>query len=259
MVKQNVIFFDIDGTLLDHEKHLPEDTKKVIKQLQDNGEIVAIATGRAPFMYEDLRKELNIDTFVSFNGQYVVVNGEEVYKNPLNITALLELSEMGLKHNHPIVYMDHKDMKANVPNHDYINQSIDTLKIGSFPTHDPLYYEGREILQSLFFCSEGEETAYEQHFSDFDFIRWHPLSVDILPKGGSKANGIQKAVEALGVSNDNVYAFGDGLNDIEMLSTVVHSVAMGNAEDEVKHVAKYVTKNVDQKGISYGLRMVGLL
>ncbi|MFB1050201.1 Cof-type HAD-IIB family hydrolase [Paraliobacillus sp. JSM ZJ581] len=259
MSKQNVIFFDIDGTLLDDNKQLPKETKRAIQQLQDNGEIIAIATGRAPFMYESLREELNIDTFVSFNGQYVVVKGEEVYKNPLDVSSLLELTEVGLTHNHPIVYMDQEDMKANVPEHDYINRSIATLKIKQFPRHDPHYYKGREILQSLFFCSEGEEVFYQQRFPSFDFVRWHPVSVDVLPKGGSKAIGINKAIEALGVSKENIYAFGDGLNDMEMLSNVEKSVAMGNAEDEVKRVAKYVTKDVDQNGIMHGLKMVGLL
>ncbi|CQR47896.1 Putative bifunctional phosphatase/peptidyl-prolyl cis-trans isomerase [Paraliobacillus sp. PM-2] len=259
MNEQNVIFFDIDGTLLDHDKNLPNNTRKAIQQLQDKGNIVAIATGRAPFMYETLREELNINTFVSFNGQYVVVNGEVIYKNPLELSSLMELTELGLKHNHPIVYMDHEDMKANVPEHDYINQSIATLKIKQFPTHDPYYYQDREILQSLFFCSEGEEAFYQQQFPSFDFIRWHPVSVDILPKGGSKANGINKAIEALGISKENTYAFGDGLNDLEMLSTVTNSVAMGNAKDEVKNAAKYVTKDVDKNGIEHGLKMVGLL
>ena len=53
-----IVFFDIDGTLLDHDKKLPNSTRVAIKQLQENGVFVAIATGRAPFMFESLRKEL---------------------------------------------------------------------------------------------------------------------------------------------------------------------------------------------------------
>lgn len=115
------------------------------------------------------------------------------------------------------------------------------------------------MYQSLLFCTEGEEHQYEQAFNDFDIIRWHPVAVDILPKGGSKAKGIEKIVQKLGILEDNVYAFGDGLNDIEMLSTVKNSVAMGNAEEEVKEVAKYVTKSVEDDGIVHGLKLVGLL
>jgi Cof subfamily protein (haloacid dehalogenase superfamily) len=259
VTEQSVIFFDIDGTLLDHNKELPPSTKKAIFQLKENGHIVAIATGRAPFMYEELRQELDINTFVSYNGQYVVLNGEVLYTNPLNLSSLEKLTASALQNNHPVVYMDHEDMKANVPDHPYILESIRTLKISSFPTHDPKYYVGRNMYQSLLFCREGEEKQYEQEFHDFDFIRWHPVSVDILPKGGSKAKGIEKIVQKLGFPEDRQFAFGDGLNDIEMLRSVKNSVAMGNAEEVVKSVAKHVTKSVEDDGILHGLKMVGLL
>lgn len=259
MAQPSVIFFDIDGTLLTDEKVLPASTKEAIFTLKRLGHTVAIATGRAPFMFKDLRRELEIDTFVSYNGQYVVLNGEVIYTNPLKMSPLVQLTEAALLNNHPVVYMDHEDMKANVPEHDYINESIGSLKINQFPTHDPLYYEGRELYQTLLFCPEGEEKQYEEAFPDFDFVRWHPVSLDVLPKGGSKANGIAKVVEKLGFPKERQYAFGDGLNDKQMLSTIENSVAMGNGEEEIKQVAKYVTKSVEEDGILHGLQMVGLL
>ncbi|MBO1515020.1 Cof-type HAD-IIB family hydrolase [Metabacillus bambusae] len=259
MTEQSIIFFDIDGTLLTHDKELPNSTKEAIFKLKEIGHEVAIATGRAPFMFEDLRKELEINTFVSYNGQYVVLRGEVLHTNPLNINALEKLTEAALQNSHPVLFMDHEDMKANVPEHDYIKESISTLKIDRFPTHDPSYYKGRDLYQMLLFCPEGEEEQYEMGFQEYDFVRWHPVSVDVMPKGGSKAKGIQKVVDKLGFSPERQFAFGDGLNDIKMLSSVPNSVAMGNAEEEVKAVAKYVTKSVEENGIYHGLQMVGLL
>lgn len=259
MTKESIIFFDIDGTLLNHEKQLPSSAKQAIFQLKERGHMVAIATGRAPFMFEKLRRDLDIDTYISCNGAFVVLNGEVIYTNPLKIGALENLTEEALRNNHPVVFIDHDDMKMNVPEHAYIKESIDTLKLDRFPKYDPHYYKGRELYQSLLFCSEGEEEQYEREFQDFDFVRWHPLSLDLLPKGGSKAKGIEKLTEILGIPSERQYAFGDGLNDLEMLSTVVNSVAMGNAKDKVKEVAKYVTKSVEDDGIVHGLQMVGLL
>ncbi|WP_062049680.1 Cof-type HAD-IIB family hydrolase [Bacillus sp. JCM 19034] len=260
MGEKSLVFFDIDGTLLREDKTLPESTKEAIFTLKRDGHEVAIATGRAPFMFEDIRKELEIDTYVSYNGQFVVLNGEVLYTNPLHTEALVALTEDAVNHQHPIIYMDHEDMKANVPpEHAYITESIASLKISHVLTHDPLYYQGRDLYQSLLFCLEGEESTYEQNYPDFDFIRWHPLSVDVLPKGGSKAVGIEKIVEKLGYPKEKQYAFGDGLNDIEMLSHIHNSVAMGNAVKEVQDAAKYVTKSVEDDGIYHGLKMVGLL
>ncbi|WP_112180648.1 MULTISPECIES: Cof-type HAD-IIB family hydrolase [Paraliobacillus] len=259
MTEKSVIFFDIDGTLLDHDKKLPVSAKEAVFELKKQGHIVAIATGRAPFMYADLREELEIDTYVSYNGQYVVVNGEVVYGQPLDVPSLVELTAVGLTNDHPIVYMDEVDMKANVPTHEHIVESIASLKIDYLPSHDPDYYKERNIYQSLFFCTEGEEEQYRAKFPAFDFVRWHPVAVDVLPKGGSKANGIKQAMKAIGIAKENQYAFGDGLNDLEMLASITNSVAMGNAKEEVKAVSKYVTKDVDQDGIVHGLKLVGLI
>ncbi|HLO11993.1 MAG TPA: HAD-IIB family hydrolase, partial [Pseudoneobacillus sp.] len=88
---KKIVFFDIDGTLLDHEKNLPASTKKALQLLKDNGVFVAIATGRAPFMFTGLREELEIDSFVSFNGQFVVFENEIIYENTLNEKELEKL------------------------------------------------------------------------------------------------------------------------------------------------------------------------
>ncbi len=259
MNEQKIIFFDIDGTLLDSKKQLPQSTKEAIQEIKRQGNLVAIATGRAPFMFTDLMNELDIDSFVSYNGQYVVLRDEVIYTNPLNIDSLINLTDDALHHNHPVVFMDHEDMKANVPEHPFIDESIQTLKINQFPSHDPHYYKGRDLYQTLLFCEEGEEERYIEKYTDFDFIRWHPLSVDVLPKGGSKAIGIQKMLAQLNIPDENVYAFGDGQNDIEMLSEVQHGVAMGNALETVKSAARYVTRSVDDDGIYLGLKELDIL
>lgn len=260
-IMQKIVFFDIDGTLLDHEKTLPTSTKAAIKQLQENGVYVAIATGRAPFMFESLREELDIESFVSFNGQYVVFENEVIYKNPLSFHELERLHEMSIKNEEAsLVFMNEKTMKANVSHSDRIEEALGTLRF-PHPERQDDFYHDKEIYQTLVFCTTEEEEALitTGKFDKFKFIRWHDLSIDVLPFGGSKAEGIKKFVEKAGFDMKNVYAFGDGLNDIEMLEAVGHGIAMGNALNEVKIHADYVTKDVSEEGILYGLRQVGLI
>ena len=121
---KKIVFFDIDGTLLDHDKKLPDSAKEAIKTLQSNGTYVAIATGRAPFMYESLREELGIESFVSFNGQYVVFENEVIYTNPLKVETLEELLEDTKTKEHPVVHFNHETMKSNHKHHDYIEESM---------------------------------------------------------------------------------------------------------------------------------------
>jgi Cof subfamily protein (haloacid dehalogenase superfamily) len=253
-----IVFFDIDGTLLDHDKKLPDATRKAVKLLQDNGTYVAIATGRAPFMYEDLREELGIESFVSFNGQYVVFENEVIYRNPLDRGELEQLlGEAGNKH-HPVVHLNEKTMKANTQHHPFIEESMASLKF-PHPDCQPDFYSDKEIYQSLLFCREEDEDLYRNKFSKFNFIRWHDYSMDILPMGGSKAEGIKKMIAKLGFDISDVYAFGDGLNDIEMIDSVGTGVAMGNAVQAVKDHADLITKPVDEDGIFYGLKELALI
>lgn len=252
-------FFDIDGTLLNEEKKLPASTKKAIKRLKELGHEVAIATGRAPFMFKELREELGIDSYVSFNGQYAVYKGKPVYRIPLDQETLHLLTHEAIGNNNPIIYENHEKMYASVESHPHIDKGIGSLKIKDWPIFDPLFYKGKEVYQSLLFCNDGEQAVYREKFSKFEFVRWHEYSVDVLPSGGSKAKGIEALVNHLNIPISQVYAFGDGLNDIEMLSFVHNSIAMGNAVDQVKQAAKYVTSHVDEDGILRGLQLVGLL
>jgi Cof subfamily protein (haloacid dehalogenase superfamily) len=254
-----IVFFDIDGTLLDHEKKIPDSTKQAIKDLQKAGVYVAIATGRAPFMFEDLRNELDIDTFVSFNGQYVVFEGEVIYKNPLNPVKMQELRQYSEQLDHALVYLNHETMKANVENHPYILESMGSLKF-THPELNPEFLNETEIYQALLFIKDKDQLTYVNSYKDdFHFIRWHEFSTDILPKGGSKAIGIQRMLERLPFKKENVFAFGDGLNDIEMIEFAGTGVAMGNAHPELFKVANHVTKDVGEDGIKHGLELVGLL
>lgn len=257
-MEKKIALFDIDGTLLTHSKELPDETKQAISDLKDAGVYCAIATGRAPFMYEDLRNTLGIDSFISFNGQYVVLEGEVVYKNPLSTEHLKALHMDAQDHNHPMVFMDHAGMKATTPDHSHISKSLGSLYL-DHPSVDASYYETREIFQSLLFCEGNEIEEYRQKHTSFDYIRWHQYSCDVLPSGGSKAEGIKKLVKAAGLSIENAFAFGDGLNDIEMIREVGTGVAMGNAVPETKQVSDYVTDDVDDGGLVKAIYEVGLL
>ncbi|CAM4091007.1 Cof-type HAD-IIB family hydrolase [Paenibacillus alkaliterrae] len=253
-----MVFFDIDGTLLDHDKKLPVSTQQAIRNLKRVGHGVAIATGRGPFMFKELREQLEIDSFVSYNGQYAVWKDKPVFQNPLQPELLQELTEYADENEHPLVYMDVETMRSNKDYHVYIEESISTLKV-PHPAHDAEYFRGRDIYQTLVFCTIEEEPLYRERFPNLDFIRWHPLSMDVLPLGGSKARGIEALINQIGISKDDVYAFGDYLNDIEMLQFVGTGIAMGNSPDIVKRAAKHVTRDVSEDGILYGLKMVRLL
>ncbi len=253
-----IVFLDIDGTIVDHEKKIPAETKQAVKRLKENGVHVAIATGRAPFMIEDIRRELNIDSYVCFNGQYVVLEGKTVYEHPLTVEQLSALTKKAEQSGHPMVFLNHEEMRASVKEDPFITDSLSSLKV-AYPEVDPDYFYKKQIYQALLFCEDQEEKAYQDQDDSFTLIRWHDYSCDVLPGGGSKAVGVEKLIEASGLSSADAYAFGDGLNDIEMIKHVGTGVAMGNAVPELKAVADHIIGNVDEAGLAKGMVQIGLL
>src|SRR5690625_6526728 len=105
-----LIVFDIDGTLVDEEKVLHEKTKQAIQMLQENGHYVALATGRPTFWYEEIREVLNIQTYISFNGQHVVYEGDIIYENPIEQNNLMKLYEEILDLQLPMAFLDDEKM-----------------------------------------------------------------------------------------------------------------------------------------------------
>lgn len=246
---KDILFFDVDGTLYNREKRIPQSAMEAIKQARQNGFEIAIATGRAPFMIQNVLDELEIDTYVTFNGQYVVYKGEVIYTDSVPANYLAKIIQFGNERNHPVVFLDDKEMIASVEGNNFIRESLNTLKY-PYPIANPNFYKDNEVYQTLIFMEETDEQLYKETFNEAKFVRWHRYSCDILPKEGSKARGIKKLLEKMDIPIENSIAFGDGLNDIEMLEAVGTSVAMGNGHETVKRIADIIADHVDRDGIA---------
>lgn len=253
-----LLFFDVDGTLYNSQKKLPQSAKEAIAQARENGHKIAIATGRAPFMIESLLKELNIKTYICFNGQYVVYEGETIFTDGIPNEELKDIIAFSGKRGEPVVFIDDKEMVASIPGHSHIEESLATLKV-PYPRVDESFYEIKQVYQTLIFMTEEDEHLYKEKFPNVQFIRWHPFCCDILPKKGSKLRGINKILTHLGCSMDDVIAFGDGLNDIEMLQGVGTGVAMGNSHKEVLAVADVIAPHVDDDGLANIMKKLHLI
>lgn len=126
---------------------------------------------------------------------------------------------------------------------------------------DKDYFSSKPVYQMLVFAEENEMPLWSDivEREGLKTVRWHEEAVDLLPAGMSKTDGIRSVVEALGLEMADVMAFGDGLNDVEMLSEVGFGVAMGNGEQAAKEAAKYVCPGVDEDGVLRGLQDLGVI
>lgn len=252
-----IVFFDIDGTLIDEEKRLPQDAAEAIKELQETGVQVVIATGRAPYFFREIAETLGIESFISLNGSYVVYKGQTIYTRELPKQSLEKLEAIATEQNQPIVYQGGEDFFANHENHPDILESFESLKVQP-PGYRQHFLQEVPIYQALLYCQADNDAFYRGAFPEFTFIRWHRLAMDVIPGGGSKAVGIREILRHANIPVANAVAFGDGLNDQEMLSFVGMGIAMGNAHETIKPFANYVTHHVSEGGIAHGLKYLGL-
>ena len=256
-MEKQIVFFDLDGTLLNDDKCIPESNKRAVRLLQEKGIQTVIATGRTPKQFADIRKELQIDSYVSMNGQYVVYKGKVIHANPIDPQVLHKMSNMSVNMGHALAFCNNETIRIS-EDHPFIRKSFEPLRMDC-PSMDRDFYHKAPVYQGHLYCDSDEAWIYEKAFPEYHFVRWGELAWDILPNGCSKWLGIKKLLQAANVKTVNSFAFGDGLNDLEMLSLVGKGVAMGNALPEVKQAASFVTDSNLDEGILKGLIHYGLI
>ena len=253
------IFFDIDGTLLSLKTHqIPTSTIQALCNLQKKGIKLFIATGRGKENLEVLNDFL-FDGYITLNGQYCFdKNHQIIYKNELDKEDIQEII------NYVTTYQIACSFKTEFGKfYNLKNELVDELhKITNdenFPIDDAISALNYQILQIGCFINKEQEKELMEKLKHSSSTRWLDTFCDISPHGGTKALGIEKVCQYFGIDMNKTMAFGDAFNDLEMLECVKIGVAMGNACDELKILASYVTKDVDDDGIEAALKYFQLI
>ena len=257
--KIKIIFFDIDDTLRNSKTgFVPSTIPRVFKQLREKGILTGIATGRGIFGVVPEIKALNPDFFVTLNGAYIEdKKGNVIYSNKIARDKVKEYIawtkeegiEYGLVGSHEAKLSRRTEM---------ISQAIDPI----YPDLDvdPDFYQKEDIYQMWTFEDQGDDlTLPESLASTLRMVRWHRHSSDVVPISGSKAAGVAKVVDQLGLKPENVMVFGDELNDLELFDYAGISVAMGISHEKIKEKADYITKTLEEDGIFDALEGFGMV
>ena len=257
--KIKIIFFDIDDTLRNSKTgFIPSTIPTVFKQLREKGILTGIATGRGIFGVVPEIKALKPDFFVTLNGAYIEdKKGNVIYSNKIAkdkveeyITWTKEVGiDYGLVGSHAAKLSRRTEM---------ISQAIDPI----YPDLevDPDFYQKEDIYQMWTFEEQGDDLVLPDTLaSTLRMVRWHEHSSDVVPISGSKAAGVAKVVDQLGLKPENVMVFGDGLNDLELFDYAGISVAMGVSHEKIKEKADYITKTLEEDGIFDALEGFGMV
>lgn len=258
-----MVFFDIDGTILTKEGKIPKETKEAVERLKEKNIDVCIATGRPHSGSIKIGKELGIDSFITFNGSHVIYKGKEVFTHSIPDQIVERVIGESHKRDIPVLLNRFKGNYATNVDHPYVKEATVPLCFEPEPFANVITElsldDITETYQMLLFCEKEKEVELEGLFNDLTLSRWHKYVTDIFLPNVNKSLGIQKLLEHLDICPTQSIAFGDEMNDKEMLSFVGMGVAMGNCNKELIPYSKNVTTSVEDAGIFNALKKLDLI
>ena len=255
--------FDIDDTLYDSKtKRFIPSAIKALGILKDHGIVTIIATGRPPhtaFAVCDEGFEPNY--IVATNGNVIIKDHKVIYEKSFDSKLCLDLYKYCKEHELGLVFKGTDFIYEYIYSpafEKFYHKTKDSAKKvlkGNFTIKDDNRFIGVCIA-----CNESQREMFNHDFaSRCQAIKIDDESADVMLYGVSKKNAVETVLNMCGISRNELIAFGDNNNDIEMIKFAKIGVAMGNGSEELKKEADFVAPNIDDDGIYRSLKQFGLI
>lgn len=259
----HILFFDIDGTLMDEETGCITDrTKEALQEARKNGHYTFLNTGRSFAELDPEVVNVGFDGVVCGCGTYIEYHGENLMKHSIHgdeaVDMVKTITECKMD---AILEGDH---------HFYVSKNASERKLlavkeyfGEKVNQKCRFWEDRipQFQKMSIWLSEDSDFGrfQKKYEKKFDFIKRASRFYEVVPKGYSKATGIEFLMNYLGIEQEHTMAIGDSTNDLAMLEYATISIAMGNSKDIVKERVAFVTKTVKEEGVAYALSHYGFV
>lgn len=269
IAKQHIscVLSDVDGTLLDTDHKISEETVNAIKNVMTVGIPFYLATGRTrksvvsatgTQLLEVFERDVNSLPGVYQQGLLVYgPDGKLIYERVLEPDILSKVIQFCVEYNIPVVAycgeriicqtncrQTRKLEEYSEPIPDEFPDGLENLSAAGISTHKLILLEEESRLieiRPFLFERFGQKITITKAISGM---------LEVLPFGSSKGEGVKKLLEHLNISPENTIAFGDGENDVEMLTLVKHGIAVGNAVQKLKDAAALVTLSNNDNGVA---------
>lgn len=260
-----VIFFDIDGTIIDDQTHqIPPSTIRAVERLREKGHIPIINTGRAFFQVDPRVKQMAFRGFACGCGMEVQLDRAWLVRAKPSL-ALRQKSVLCSRKYHMCSFYETGDggilLDGEHSVHPIMSREVERLRQAGFPIHE-LSQEGEpDFVKFVTFLGAGGDAAgFKRELEeDYTIIDRENGMYELVLKGFSKAAGMELILRHLGVDAKDTLAIGDSTNDLPMFRLAGHTVCMGGGMDEVKRLCEYVTDPVMEDGIEKALEHYGLI
>lgn len=278
-----LIVSDMDGTLLSSTKEINDENIRAIKKAQSMGIEFAIATGRPYTMVKDflIKHDLKCAVIGCNGAQIVSKNGKLIRAHYLKFDKLINIIQLAEEENCMYNILLDTRMYTQLPKHavreltkfakENYNRKDGSLKstigflkfvFGNLRMNERIdkyvLKEKPDIYKIDIMTSDISKIDILkrklQSLSDIYITSSYKNNIEIGTSGVSKGSAVLEFAESLGISHEEIVSFGDNYNDLTMIEVAGVGVAMGNAEEEVKNAADFITLTNNQSGVAYGIR-----
>ncbi|WP_057491162.1 Cof-type HAD-IIB family hydrolase [Streptococcus orisasini] len=258
---KGLVFFDLDGTLLNKQSQISPDNKLALQELRANGYLPIIATGRSIKELKGVLKQSGITSVIMMNGMSIYIEGKEVFTQTIDSDTIDKLLGLARSLGDEIAYYTPFDIYLSgdcqgLRDHfTYFNEEHEELP----PINENFYLDNPVNMLLVGSADKSHDAIYQEAISQLHFFRNSPYSIDVTKAGSDKGTGINTVKDVLNLQHIPTYAFGDGKNDIPLLLAADYAIAMENAVDDVLEVADFITHHHDQDGIRHALQHYHLI
>lgn len=265
MVKmKKVIFTDIDGTILDGIRGFPYVSEKnlyALTQIRKNGSYVVISSGRSHSIINREILDAKPDGFILCNGSYIEIEGTAIYKNILRQEVIGRIIEC-TKACHGLCIYETQDLVGATEDSEELIALF--KKQWNMPSLDIVVREigDQEVYKMLpaFSCEQDCMDFERMLGSGYEARRQKGVfAYDVTPKDITKGEAVKKVLDHLGMKKEDAIAFGDGVNDIDMLKEAGISVAVANGDPRLKEMADEVCEDCLDDGFYRWLVRNGII
>lgn len=238
-----LILLDMDGTLCDEKSRVPKEFFSLVSKLKEKGIAIGIASGRNMGTIRPIFGDLfNEMACVTTNGTANYIDGECISIDYMEKDAIKTIFDTAKQLNNcsiQVFFPEEILMEKDNPLLELFNE------IGFYARAVNDIYEHMDNVILISTIAHDFKTDISSYFENkeenFKFTKSGTGVIDYMPSHASKAYGAKMLAQKLGITMDEIMAIGDAGNDLELLEAVGHPVAMANAMDVVKDVAKYIT------------------
>lgn len=262
-----VLFFDVDGTLVDDKtKQIPDSTKKIIKEVRKKGHKVFINTGRVLCMLGNIQKEIDVDGIICGCGTHILIGDKTIYKNIISLEEANHIKESITKYKLAAV-LEAKErayMQERPFFHKDLERFYDIVSAWCEVRLDAFNDKSFSFDKFCILCDREKQAKEFESFvkeaKNFEMIDRSSSFFEFVPRGNSKGKAILKVLSYYDISLDDAYVFGDSMNDVSMFTCgVKNRIIMGEHDEGLLEFASFKTKKVLEDGIEYAIRSLNIV